>query len=130
MDISLTTPALLFPAISLLLLAYTNRFLAIASLIRGLHAQYQKEKNSLIYGQIKNLKLRLNLIKNMQTLGISSLFLCVLCMFLLYAKWILIGEIIFGISLVMLMISLSMSIWEILISVKALNIQLSDLSEK
>lgn len=130
MDISLTTPALLFPAISLLLLAYTNRFLAIASLIRGLHAQYKKEQNSLIYGQIKNLKLRLNLIKYMQTLGISSLFLCVLCMFLLYAEWVLIGEIIFGISLIMLMVSLSMSIWEIQISVKALNIQLSDLSEK
>lgn len=129
MDISLTTPALLFPAISLLLLAYTNRFLAIASLIRGLHAQYKKEKNSLIYGQIKNLKLRLNLIKNMQTLGILSLFLCVLCMFLLYAKWLLIGEIIFGVSLIFLMISLSMSIWEIQISVRALNIQLSDLSE-
>ncbi|MEM1137656.1 MAG: DUF2721 domain-containing protein, partial [Bacteroidota bacterium] len=125
-----TTPALLFPAISLLLLAYTNRFLAIASLIRGLHAQYKKEKTNIIYGQIKNLKLRLNLIKNMQTLGISSLFMCVLCMFLLYAQLLIVGEIIFGISLVLLMISLSMSIWEIQISVKALNIQLSDLSEK
>jgi len=127
MELSLTTPALLFP---LLLLAYTNRFLAIASLIRGLHAQYKKERNNLIYGQIKNLKLRLNLIKYMQTLGISSLFLCVFCMFLLYAEWIIIGEIVFGISLILLMVSLSMSIWEIQISVKALNIQLSDLSEK
>jgi hypothetical protein len=130
MDISLTTPALLFPAISLLLLAYTNRFLAIASLIRGLHKQYKKEKSSSIFGQIKNLKLRLNLIKYMQALGISSLFMCVLCMFLLYAELVFIGEIIFGISLIMLMVSLSMSIWEIQISVKALNIQLSDLSEQ
>jgi len=130
MNISLTTPALLFPAISLLLLAYTNRFLAIATLIRGLHAQYKKEQNSLIFGQIKNLKLRLNLIKNMQTLGISSLFLCVLCMFLIYAKFMFFGKMIFGISLIMLMVSLALSIWEILISVKALNIQLSDLSEK
>ena len=130
MNITLTTPALLFPAISLLLLAYTNRFLAIATLIRGLHAQYKKEQNRLIFGQIKNLKLRLNLIKNMQTLGISSLFLCVLCMFLIYAEFVFFGKMIFGISLIMLMISLALSIWEILISVKALNIQLSDLSEK
>ena len=129
MDISLTTPALLFPAISLLLLAYTNRFLAIASLIRGLHAQYQKERNKMLFSQIKNLKLRLVLIRNMQALGISSLFICVLCMFLLYAGQLFIGEIVFGISLVFLMISLALSVWEIQISVKALNIQLSDLTD-
>ncbi|UZR93981.1 DUF2721 domain-containing protein [Chondrinema litorale] len=129
MDISLTTPALLFPAISLLLLAYTNRFLAIASLIRDLHAKYKKDRDKMLYGQIKNLKLRLILIRNMQALGISSLFICVLCMFLLYAGLLLIGQIVFGISLVLLMISLALSVWEIQISVNALNIQLGDLSD-
>jgi hypothetical protein len=39
-QLSLTTPALLFSAISLLLLAYTNRFLAYASVVRNLHARY------------------------------------------------------------------------------------------
>lgn len=129
MNISLTTPALLFPAISLLLLAYTNRFLAIASLIRDLHAKYKKDRDKMLYGQIKNLKLRLILIRNMQALGISSLFICVLCMFLLYAGLLLIGQIVFGISLVLLMISLALSVWEIQISVNALNIQLGDLSD-
>lgn len=126
-DISLTTPALLFPAISLLLLAYTNRFLALASLIRKLHDDYQSYPNQLIIGQIKNLRNRVILIRNMQALGIASLLLCVLCMFLIFAEEFLVGKIIFGISLVLLMASLALSIREIQISVKALNIQLSTL---
>lgn len=126
-DISLTTPALLFPAISLLLLAYTNRFLTIASLIRKLHDEFQSHPNQLIIGQIKNLRTRVILIRNMQALGISSLLLCVFCMFLIFAGEFLIGKIIFGVSLILLMGSLALSIREIQISVNALNIQLSDL---
>lgn len=126
-DITLTTPALLFPAISLLLLAYTNRFLTIAGLIRKLHSDYQENPNQRIMGQIKNLRTRVVLIRNMQALGISSLLLCVLCMFLIFAGEFLIGKVIFGVSLVLLMASLALSIREIQISVKALNIQLSDL---
>jgi len=129
MDIklSLTTPALLFPAISLLLLAYTNRFLTIANLIRGLHSKYKENPNDIIIGQLSNLRKRLVLIKNMQLLGISSLFLCVLTMFLLYAQVFLLGEFIFGVALILLMISLGISIKEIQISIRALNIQLSDM---
>lgn len=126
-DISLTTPALLFPAISLLLLAYTNRFLTTASLIRKLHSEYKSEPDQLLMGQIENLRRRVVLIRNMQALGISSLFLCVFCMFLIFAGENLIGKIVFGVSLVLLMASLALSIREIQISVKALNIQLSDL---
>lgn len=126
-DISLTTPALLFPAISLLLLAYTNRFLTIAGLIRKLHSEYKSDPSQLIMGQIKNLRKRVVLIRNMQALGISSLFLCVFCMFLIFAGKFLIGKIVFGISLLLLMASLGLSIREIQISVNALNIQLSDL---
>lgn len=126
-EINLTTPALLFPAISLLLLAYTNRFLAVASLIRQLHSDYQKHPNQILIGQIQNLRKRVILIRNMQALGISSLFLCVLCMFLFFAGRYTSGEIIFGISLLLLLASLGLSIWEIQISVNALNIQLSDL---
>ena len=127
MEISLTTPALLFPAISLLLLAYTNRFLTIAGLIRNLYKQYKAEPNQNIKDQISNLKKRVSLIKNMQLFGIVSLLLCVVSMFALYEAWIDIGSIIFGISLVLLMISLILSIIEIQISVKALNIQISDM---
>lgn len=129
MEITLTTPALLFPAISLLLLAYTNRFLAIASLIRGLHAKYSEDQQSRFIGQIKNLRKRVYLIRNMQALGVTSLFLCVLCMFLLFYDEIKIAQILFGVSLGLLMLSLFLSVVEIFMSVKALNIQMSDLEE-
>lgn len=124
MDINLTTPALLFPAISLLLLAYTNRFLTIAGLIRNLHNSYMEAPDVNIKAQIGNLKKRVNLIKNMQSFGIFSLLLCVLSMFLIYENLQTSGSIVFGISLILLMISLVLSIMEIQISVKALNIQL------
>jgi glucose uptake protein GlcU len=127
--LTLTTPALLFSAISLLLLAYTNRFLAIASLVRSLHAKYKESPNKLIIGQIDNLKKRINLIRSMQIYGLASLLLCVACMFLVYIEWQMIAEMIFGIALVLLIISLTISIWEINISVKALNLHISDLEE-
>lgn len=127
MEIDLTTPALLFPAISLLLLAFTNRFLAVASLIRGLHARCQTDPNILVIGQIKNLRKRVNLIRNMQALGIFSLFLCVLAMFVIYSGRQVYGSYIFGLSLVLLMASLALSLIEIQISIQALNLELSDM---
>ncbi len=127
--LTLTTPALLFSAISLLLLAYTNRFLAIASLVRSLHARYKENPSNVLLGQIANLKKRINLIRSMQIYGLASLLLCVICMFLVYIEWQLVAEVIFGIALVLLIISLAISIWEINISVKALNLHISDLEE-
>lgn len=129
MNLSLTTPALLFPAISLLLLAYTNRFLTIAGLIRNLYKVYMEKPNENIKAQIANLKRRVILIRNMQIFGILSLFLCVLSMFLIFEELQFIGSLIFGISLVLLMISLVFSIIEIQISVKALNLQLEDMEK-
>lgn len=129
MEVSLTTPALLFPAISLLLLAYTNRFLTIAGLIRNLHGKYQEHPDTNIKAQISNLKKRVTLIKNMQLFGIVSLLLCVVSMFAIYETWQTAGSIIFGISLVLLMVSLIFSIVEIQISVKALNIQLKNIED-
>ncbi|NEV94712.1 DUF2721 domain-containing protein [Psychroflexus sp. YR1-1] len=127
MDVSLTTPALLFPAISLLLLAYTNRFLTIAGLIRNLHQKYQDHPDTDVKAQISNLKKRVTLIKNMQLFGIVSLLLCVVSMFAIYETWQTLGSIIFGVSLVLLMVSLILSIIEIQISVNALNIQLKNI---
>ena len=127
MELTLTTPGLLFSAISLLLLAYTNRFLSLAALIRQLHSHYKESGDKGAKAQIDNLKKRVDLIKNMQLLGIGSLFVSVFCMVSLYAHWIIPGKIMFGISLIMLLLSLGMSMIEIQISVKALNIQLKDL---
>lgn len=129
MDINLTTPALLFPAISLLLLAYTNRFLALAALIRNLHSKYKQNKDQFILGQIRNLRKRVILIRNMQALGVLSLLFCVVCMFVIFAGNPVLGEYVFGISLILLIASLALSVYEIQISVFALKIQLSDLED-
>lgn len=126
-ELNLTTPALLFSAISLLLLAYTNRFLAYANLVRTLHARFKEKRDSLLIGQIQNLRKRLVLTRTMQLLGIGSLLLCVLCMFLVYIDVQLAAEIIFGIALLMLIVSLAISVREIQISVKALDLHLSDM---
>ena len=127
MDLGLTTPALLFPAISLLLLAYTNRFLTLANLIRELHKSYKTNPDQIILAQISNLRYRVVLIRNMQVYGIASFFLCVLCMFVLFAGQELLGKLIFGVSLIALMVSLGISFREIQVSVDALNYRLSDL---
>jgi hypothetical protein len=128
-DLDLTTPALLFSAISLLLLAYTNRFLALAVLVRNLHAKYKENPDDILYGQIKNLRLRLSIIRHMQIYGLLSLLLCVICMFLIYIGYMLIAIYVFGVALLLLMSSLMISAWEIQISVKALNLQLSDMEK-
>lgn len=125
MEIGLATPALLFPAVSLLLLAYTNRFLGLAGLIRGLAARYQETRDRTLVDQIHNLRHRLMLIRRMQALGVASIFACVTCMFALFAGGQTVGKIIFGVSLILLMGSLAMSFREIQLSTNALNIQLS-----
>lgn len=128
MEITVTTPALLFPAISLLLLAYTNRFLVIAGRIRDLHSKYRTSNEALLIRQIENLRRRIILIRNMQAIGILSLLLCVVCMFLLFAGYVTLGKYVFGTSLLLLAVSLSLSLLEIQISTVAINLELSDLA--
>lgn len=127
MEITLTTPALLFPAISLLLLAYTNRFLAIATIIRSLHRMYVENQKTVIEGQIKNLRKRLFLIRSMQFFGVGSLFTCVLSMIFIYMEFTAWGHAVFGFSLVMFLLSLFISLREIQLSTKALELELSDM---
>jgi Protein of unknown function (DUF2721) len=130
LEITLGTPALLFPAVSLLLLAYTNRFVTLANLIRNLHDKYKSDPNAILMGQIQNLRTRVELIKHMQAAGISSLFFCVVCMFTLFAGWITAGKVLFAISLLLMLASLGLSLVEIWISVRALNLHISDLENR
>ncbi|MGM0444046.1 MAG: DUF2721 domain-containing protein [Fibrobacterota bacterium] len=123
---TVTTPALLFPAISLLLLAYTNRFLVLAQLVRTLHEK-EESRTKRIAEQISNLRIRLRLIRYMQTLGVLAFLFCTLSMFALFLTGVIAGEILFGIALSCLLISLAFSLWEISISTKALSYELSDL---
>ena len=129
MTVSLETPALLFSATSLILLAYTNRFLTIAQIVRGLKKNYDDNHNKNILLEIKNLNLRLTLIRYMQLFGVMCLFLSVFAMLLLYVGQQTIGIYLFGASLLSLLTSLGVSFWEISISVNALRVHLKDLSE-
>lgn len=129
MDLTLTSPALLFPAISLLLVAYTARFKTISERIRLLHAQYSQTPTDTLVGQIGTLRKRVYLIRNMQACGVASFFLCVLCLFTLFAGSLLLSKIIFVTSLILLMISLIFSFREVLLSVHALELQLSDMEK-
>lgn len=127
MELNLTTPALLFPAVSLLLLAYTNRFLTLGTLIRELHRRYQENGDKLLERQILQLRRRVVLIRRMQATGAISLLLCVLCMFVLFGGWIVLGKLLFAASLILLAASLVLSVIEIQISVRALDLQLEEL---
>lgn len=128
--LDLTTPSLLFSAISLILLAYTNRFLSYASVIRALKEKHQQTHDPKDIAQIANLRKRLYLTRSMQILGILSLLLCVISMFFIYISWQIIAAWIFGVALLLLAASLCVCIWEINISVKALEIHLQDISSK
>ena len=128
--LDLTTPSLLFSAISLILLAYTNRFLSYASVVRALKEKHQQTHDPKDIAQIANLRKRLYLTRYMQILGILSLLLRVIAMFFIYVSWQVFAAWIFGIALLLLAASLCVCIWEINISVKALEIHLEDISSK
>lgn len=129
MELTLTTPALLFPAISLLLLAYTSRFLALAALMRDLYVRYQAHPDPKIRGQLNNLRYRIKIIRTMQVFGVGSFFSSVLCMLLLFAGRITLGKWVFGGGLLLLLISLGLSLRELQVSIDALDLQMHDLDE-
>lgn len=130
MDFNITTPALLFSAISLWMLAFTNRFLAIANLVRQAVAQYTEQPNLGVKKQIDHFKLRLMLIKYTQFFGVLSFFFCVLSMLIIFFQHIVIAEIVFALSLVMLMTSIVISLYEVFISIDALKLELEKTNPK
>lgn len=129
-EITLTTPALFFPAVSLLLVAYTNRFVALSKRIRSLHSVYQEVADEIVAEQISVLRRRVFLIRNMQLCGVAALFCCVFSIASLFLGALLLGKIIFGFSLVLMMFSLALAFQEIFISVHALKLELRMLEKK
>ena len=127
MTLHIETPALLFSATSLILLAYTNRFLTIAQIVRGLKKNYDEVQTKSILIEIKNLNRRLTLIRYMQLFGVLCLFLSVFAMLVLFLEWQIAGLYLFGASMLSLLLSLGISFWEISISVDALRVHLSDI---
>ncbi|MGC9151310.1 MAG: DUF2721 domain-containing protein [Microbacter sp.] len=129
MELSITTPALFFSAISLILLAFTNRFLSLAQLIRTLRDHYVNNSSEKILAQIHNLRKRLYLIRNMQIYGVSSLFLCIVCMLFIFFGFNAMASITFGLAVMLLLISLAISIHELMISVHAIDLHLKDIEK-
>lgn len=127
MEINITTPALLFPAISLLLLAFTNRFIALSAIVRQLSDKLHQENHSGRLRQITNLHSRLRLIKSMQVFGVSSILACVVSMVFLFLAMEIHGRFAFGVALVLMSVSLVLSLWEILLSGIALRLEIDDL---
>ncbi|MFW9623013.1 DUF2721 domain-containing protein [Bacteroides graminisolvens] len=129
-EFTLTTPALLFSAISLILLAYTNRFLSYAQLVRILKDKYEENPSAVAAAQIANLRKRLYLTRTMQELGIASLFMCVVSMFLIYIDLYTFSAYVFGLALMLLIGSLAVSLREIQISTHALELHLGKMEGK
>lgn len=130
MELTINTPALLFPAITLLMLAYTNRFLGLASLVRKLHDEYTKEEDKIVLRQIKSLRARITLIRNMQAMGVLSFLFCIVCIYLIFKNYQEAAQIVFAGSLLSLLFSLIFSLVEIFRSTKAIDIELSDMELK
>ncbi|WP_039948511.1 DUF2721 domain-containing protein [Leptospira fainei] len=124
--LSYNTPGLLFPAISLLMLAYTNRFFGLTSLVRQLLNKYRESGEALIIPQITNLKLRISLVRYSQSFGILSLIFCVISLGLVSISnsvaWIF-----FAGSLFLMILSLIYSLYEIHLSIKALEIEIESI---
>jgi len=130
MEFTFATPALLFPAVSLLFISYTNRFISYAELVRRLHERLRTEGGAVVAQQISNLRRRIVLIRNMQISGAVSLLLCVLCMIFLFFGYDIVAEMLFAGALFAMLVSLGLLVVEVSISVRALELQLSDLEGK
>jgi len=128
MDITINTPALLFPAISLVMLAYTNRFMALSSVVRKLHDEFQQNKsNNILHLQIKNLQYRIKLVRRMQFFGVMSFLFAIISMYLIYLDEMWFAHIAFAICVLLFALSLVISLLEIMRSTKALELELSDM---
>ncbi len=127
MHIEISTPALLFPAVSLLMLAYTNRFFGLAAIIRNLHRTHTEKPNPIYLLEIKSMRRRMHLIRDMQSFGILAMLLCTACMFLLFRGYYRAGEAVFAVSILLLSLSLVWALVEIRMSGRALDLHLQDL---
>lgn len=129
MEITLTTPAILFSTVSLLYVAYSTRFVAISNLIRSLKTRFLEGHELAVLQQLENLRLRVLLIRNMQLTGVISLIVSAISMVFIYLGEQNIGFIFFGVSLLFLIYSMLLAAREIWISVISLNIELDSLEE-
>ena len=124
-----TTPALVFPAISLLMLAYTNRFVVLADLARELHKNQLQHPDRKFIDQIANLQKRMDIIRKMQIYGALSFIFAAISMLCALLSLSVVAISTFFVSLILLITSLIYLMRELTISIDALKIQLDDLNE-
>lgn len=130
MELTITTPAIFFPTISLLMVAYTNRYLALARRIRELGLEYKDQHNLSLKAQIGILRKRVALIRAMQGLGLSALLLCVLCMLMFFLSLVVVAKVAFVSALVLMVGAISISIYEVLLSTRALDLSLQEMESE
>ncbi|MEZ4901708.1 MAG: DUF2721 domain-containing protein [Spirosomataceae bacterium] len=130
MELAISTPAILFSTISLMMIAFTNRYLAIASLIRELHDKFRQNPEASYVQQIKHLHRRVHIIRNIQFIIVTSLLLSAVSMLFVYLQNQTVGQLLFFVALLFQIVALMMSIWEISISIHALKIELSDMEDE
>ncbi len=130
MELTISTPAILFSTVSLMMIAFTNRYLAIASLIRELHDKFRISPDENYVAQIKHLHRRVHIIRNIQFIIVSSLLLSAISMLFIYLHYQYVAQVLFFIALLLQIAALSLSIWEISLSIHALKIELSDMEEQ
>lgn len=120
-----------FPAISLLLLAFTNSYITVANVIRSLKNQFDKgDRSDNLDLQLKSLYGRIEIIRYMQQFGIGSLLFASLSMFLIFANLQLLGKLSFGISLILLIASMFLSLHETTLSNKAIELEIKTILNK
>ena len=131
MAMDINTPALLFPAIAILTLGYVNRYLGTAGVVRTIKKDYDSGySHTNVVGQLAILKKRIELSRYMISIAISALILACLSMFFIFLDMNSVGIAIFSASVVGMILSMMLSLYETKLSNKSLFIEIQDILDK
>ncbi len=131
MTIPITTPALLFPAIAILMLGYVNRYIGAASVIRAITKDYSTgHRRVQVVEQLQIMQKRIGLFRYMLEIGAFALAMACLSMFLIFVDKQQAGNLVFGLSLVAMITSTLVSFYETVLSNQSLNIEINDVYQK
>ena len=127
-------PALLFPAIPLMMISFGNRYTSLASLIRKIHDlivlnKHSKKTAGHYLDQITILTKRLKLVRAIQTLSGLSFLSNLFSIFASYLEEYQLALNSFGLGVLIFAIAILMFIYEIQLSTRALSKHLEDLKD-
>src|SRR5512141_2422107 len=121
--LSISIPALIFPAISLLFISYTTRFLGLTSVARAMLREHLADPQPHWEVQLRSLRHRLHLIRRMQLLGLASIILAALSMGAIANGFPLTGQVFFVGALAGFVGSLGFCVHEIRLSIDAIEVE-------